>query len=200
MPGVATGLAYTPTGGEIIFVEAADYPGKGNLTLTGQIGQVMKESAQAALSLVKTRAADLGFDAEQMQKRDIHMHVPAGSVHKDGPSAGVAMFTALASLLTQKTVRGDIALTGEITLRGLVLPVGGIKEKVLAAKRAGIKEVILPDRNEKDMPDLPPAIRKELKFHFVKKVDEVFDKVFEDKLPRRKGSKSKSRKKTTRRK
>ncbi len=195
-PGVATGLAYTPTGGEIIFVEAAAYPGKGNLTLTGQIGQVMKESAQAALSLVKTRAADLGFDAEQMQKRDIHLHVPAGAVQKDGPSAGIAMFTALTSLFSQKTVRPDVALTGEVTLRGLVLPVGGIKEKALAAKRAGIKEIILPDRNEKDMPDVPPAARKELEFHFVSKVDEVLDIAFGKKSGRGKGrkrSKSKSK-------
>jgi len=173
MPGVATGLAYTPAGGEIIFVEAAAYPGKGTLTLTGQIGDVMRESVQAAYSLVKSRAEQLGIDAGQLTKRDIHVHVPAGAVPKDGPSAGVAMFTALASLLTDRPIRADVAMTGEITLRGLVLPVGGVKEKVLAAKRAGIKTVILPQRNRKDLPEVPADAKRQLKFRFAETVDDV---------------------------
>ncbi len=172
-PGVATGLAYTPTGGEIIFVEAAAYPGKGALTLTGQMGDVMRESAQAALSFVKTEADKLAIDAESLGKRDIHVHVPAGAVPKDGPSAGVAMVTALASLLTGKSVRRDVAMTGEVTLRGLVLPIGGVKEKVLAAKRAGIETVILPDRNRKDLTDVPDDAKEQLQFQFVKNVKQV---------------------------
>ncbi|MCE5326371.1 MAG: endopeptidase La [Planctomycetaceae bacterium] len=173
VPGVATGLAYTPTGGEIIFIEAAGYPGKGNLTLTGQIGDVMKESAQAAMSLIKSRAADLHLLPTSLSDTDIHVHVPAGAVPKDGPSAGVAMFTALASLLMAKPVRHDVAMTGEITLRGLVLPIGGVKEKVLAAKRAGINTIILPERNRKDLVDVPPDAQKDLKFIFAKTVDDV---------------------------
>ena len=173
VPGVATGLAYTPTGGEIIFVEAAAYPGKGMMTLTGQIGDVMRESAQAAFSLIKSSAKSLKLDMESLARTDIHVHVPAGGVPKDGPSAGVAMFTALTSLLTGRPVRPGVAMTGEITLRGLVLPVGGVKEKVLAAKRAGIRTVILPERNRKDIVDVPEDVRKELKFEFVKKVDQV---------------------------
>ncbi|MCE5279823.1 MAG: endopeptidase La [Planctomycetaceae bacterium] len=173
VPGVATGLAYTPTGGEIIFIEAAGYPGKGNLTLTGQIGDVMKESAQAALSLIKSRAADLHVPPASLAETDIHVHVPAGAVPKDGPSAGVAMFTALASLLMNKPVRHDVAMTGEITLRGLVLPIGGVKEKVLAAKRAGISVIVLPERNHKDLVDVPADAQKDLKFVFVKTVDDV---------------------------
>lgn len=174
-PGVATGLAYTPTGGEIIFIEAAAYSGKGNMTLTGQIGDVMKESTQAALSLIKSRARKMGVNMDELAKTDIHVHVPAGAVPKDGPSAGVAMFTALTSLLENKPVRSDVAMTGEITLRGLVLPIGGVKEKVLAAKRAGIKAVILPERNRKDLEDVPPEARKALEFHFARNVDEVID-------------------------
>ncbi len=175
MPGVATGLAYTPTGGEIIFIEATAYDGKGLLTLTGQIGDVMKESVQAAFSLVKSRMEGLPITPGQLAKTDIHVHVPAGAVPKDGPSAGTAMFTALTSLLMKRPVRADVAMTGEITLRGLVLPVGGIKEKVLAAKRAGIQGVILPQRNQKDLVDRPPDARKELKFHFVRNVDDVLE-------------------------
>jgi len=173
-PGVATGLAFTPTGGEIIFVEATAYPGKGNLTLTGQIGDVMKESAITAFSLLKSRATIYGLDPEAIGKQDVHVHVPAGAVPKDGPSAGVAMATALASLLTGKTVRPDVAMTGEITLRGLVLPIGGVKEKVLAAKSAGIRTVVLPARNKKDLPDVPPEAKKDMQFIFAKQIDEVF--------------------------
>src|SRR3974390_3421319 len=150
VPGVATGLAWTPVGGDILFVEATRIPGDGRLILTGQLGEVMKESAQAALSLVKARASGLGLDPAMFAKSDIHIHVPAGAIPKDGPSAGVAMFTALVSLLTNRTVRSDTAMTGEISLRGLVLPVGGIKEKVVAAPRAGLAAVILPARNRKD--------------------------------------------------
>ncbi len=168
-PGVATGLAYTPAGGEIIFIEASAYPGKGNMTLTGQIGDVMKESAQAALSLIKSRMPE----NKVLSKQDIHVHVPAGAIPKDGPSAGVAMFTALTSLITGKAVQPDVAMTGEITLRGLVLPVGGIKEKVLAAKRAGVKTVVLPKRNKKDLVDIPAEVQKGMKFKFVNNVDQV---------------------------
>jgi ATP-dependent Lon protease len=171
--GVATGMAYTPFGGEILFIEASRMAGKGGITLTGQIGDVMKESAQAAFTLIRSRAEELGVDAEELAKSDIHIHVPAGAVPKDGPSAGVAMVTALASLLTNTPARHDVAMTGEITLRGLVLPIGGVKEKTLAAKRAGIKEVILPKRNEKDLPEVPEEVRKALKWHFVETVDEA---------------------------
>ncbi len=173
VPGVATGMAYTPVGGEILFIEAARYPGKGNITLTGQIGDVMKESATAAFSLVRSRTKELGIDPKLLAESDIHIHIPAGAVPKDGPSAGVAMFTSLASLLMNRPVRHDVAMTGEITLRGLVLPIGGLKEKTLAAKRAGIKEVIVPKRNEKDMPEIPDEVKQTVKFTFVENVDEV---------------------------
>ena len=143
-PGVVTGLAYTPTGGEILHIEATRYPGKGNVTLTGQIGEVMKESVQAALSLVRSRDGAIGAKPEDFRDNDIHVHVPAGAVPKDGPSAGVAMFTALASLFSNTPVRADVAMTGEVTLRGLVLPIGGLKEKSLAAMRAGISTVLIP--------------------------------------------------------
>ena len=173
VPGVATGMAYTPVGGEILFIEATRMPGKGNITLTGQIGDVMKESATAAFSLIRSRAEQLGIDPKLLAESDIHIHVPAGAIPKDGPSAGTAMFTALASLLMNRAARPDVAMTGEITLRGLVLPIGGLKEKTLAAKRAGIKQVIVPKRNEKDLPDLPDEVRNTLKFHFVSNIDEV---------------------------
>ena len=172
-PGVATGLAYTPSGGEILFIEVAGYPGTGALTLTGHLGEVMKESTRAALSLIKSRCEMLHLDAKKLNKTDIHVHVPAGAIPKDGPSAGVAMFTAMTSFLTRRVVRWDVAMTGEVTLRGLVLPIGGIKEKVLAAKRAGIKTVVLPKRNEKDLADVPAEARRGLKFEFVRNVDEV---------------------------
>ena len=174
-PGVATGLAWTQAGGDILFVEATKMPGRRTLTLTGQLGEVMKESAGAALSYIRSKAAQLGIEEDFYEKNDLHVHVPAGAIPKDGPSAGVTMMTALTSLLTDRPVRGDLAMTGEITLRGLVLPVGGIKEKVLAAKRAGIGTIILPKKNEKDLEDIPPHLKKGLKFHFVERMDEVFD-------------------------
>jgi len=178
IPGVATGLAWTPTGGDILFIEASAMVGKGALILTGQLGDVMKESARAAMSWVRTHVEDLGITGD-FEKTDIHLHVPAGGVSKDGPSAGVAITTALVSLLTGRRVRGDVAMTGEITLRGTVLPVGGIKEKVLAAHRAGIKRVVLPERNSKDIIDIPDTVRKELEISFVKKIDEALELTLE---------------------
>ena len=172
-PGVVTGLAYTPVGGEVLHIEATKYPGKGNVLLTGQIGNVMKESAQAALSLVRSREGEIGVKPEDFRDMDIHVHVPAGAVPKDGPSAGVAMFTALASLFSNTPVRSDVAMTGEITLRGLVLPIGGLKEKSLAALRAGISTVIFPKLNEKDLVDVPEEAKQKLKFVPVETVDEV---------------------------
>jgi ATP-dependent Lon protease len=179
IPGVATGLAWTPVGGDILFIEATRIPGRGGLILTGQLGEVMKESAQAALSLVKGKAAGLGLDPKMFENSDIHIHVPAGAIPKDGPSAGVAMFTALVSLLTNRTVRNDTAMTGEISLRGLVLPVGGIKEKVVAAARAGLEMVILPERNRKDYEDIPEAARNKLRFIWAERVEEVIDAALE---------------------
>ncbi|MFT3788094.1 MAG: endopeptidase La [Tepidisphaeraceae bacterium] len=173
IPGIATGLAYTPVGGEILFIEATRMPGKGGVILTGQIGEVMKESATAAFSLIKSRAEQMKIDPKLLAESDVHIHVPAGAVPKDGPSAGVAMFTALASLFLNKPVRPSVAMTGEITLRGLVLPIGGLKEKTLAAKSAGITDVIIPRRNAKDMPELPDEVRTKLKFHQVDTVDEA---------------------------
>ena len=173
MPGVATGLAWTPVGGDILFIEATRVPGHGKLILTGQLGDVMKESVQAALSIVKNRAALFGIDPERFEKSDIHVHVPAGAIPKDGPSAGVAMFMALTSLMTERQVRSDTAMTGEISLRGLVLPVGGIKEKVVAAARAGLKRVMLPARNRKDFDDIPEDARKQLEFVWLERVDEA---------------------------
>jgi ATP-dependent Lon protease len=172
-PGVATGLAWTPTGGDILFIEATRMKGRKGFSLTGQLGEVMKESAQAALSYVRVKAKALKIPENFFDGSDIHIHVPAGAIPKDGPSAGVTMFTAITSLLTGRPVRSDVAMTGEITLRGLVLPVGGIKEKVLAAKRSGITAVILPKRNEKDLEEVSEQVRKEMKFHFVQKMDEV---------------------------
>jgi ATP-dependent Lon protease len=179
IPGVATGLAWTPVGGDILFIEATRIPGKGGLILTGQLGEVMKESAQAALSLVKGKAASLGLDPKLFDSSDIHIHVPAGAIPKDGPSAGVAMFTALVSLLTGRTVKSDTAMTGEISLRGLVLPVGGIKEKVVAAARAGLAAVILPARNRKDYEDIPEAARNALRFQWAERVEEVIEAALE---------------------
>ena len=173
IPGVATGLAWTPVGGDILFVEAARTPGDGRLILTGQLGDVMKESAQAALSLVKARAGPLGIAPEQLQKSDLHIHVPAGATPKDGPSAGITMFVALASLLTGQPVRSDVAMTGEISLRGLVLPIGGVKEKVLAAQRAGIKTVMLPARNQRDLEDIPADVRAQLGFVWMEDVGDA---------------------------
>jgi ATP-dependent Lon protease len=173
VPGVATGLAWTPVGGDILFIEAARMPGSGKLILTGHLGEVMKESAQAALSLVKARAAELGIEPDRLEKSDLHLHVPAGATPKDGPSAGIAMFVALASLLTRRPVRSDVAMTGEISLRGLVLPVGGIKEKVLAALRAGIRTVLLPERNRKEFDEIPAEAREKLEFVWIERVDDA---------------------------
>jgi len=173
VPGVATGLAWTPVGGDILFIEASRIPGSGKLILTGQLGDVMKESAQAALSLVKSHARELGLNAEIFEKNDIHVHVPAGAIPKDGPSAGVAMFTALYSAFSERVVQNDVAMTGEISLRGLVLPVGGIKEKVIAASRAGIKTVLLPARNQRDYEEIPEAVRNQLRFIWLEKVDDA---------------------------
>jgi len=166
-PGVATGLAWTPVGGDILFIEATRVPGSGKLILTGQLGDVMKESAQAALTLAKM------FVGDSLDKSDLHVHVPAGATPKDGPSAGVAMFLALVSLLAGKPVRSDVAMTGEISLRGLVLPIGGVKEKVLAALRAGIKTVMLPKRNEKDLEDVPASAREKLQFVWLENVEDA---------------------------
>ena len=171
--GVATGLAWTSTGGDLLFVEATRMPGKGALVLTGQLGDVMKESAQAALSYVRTHAADLGIDEGFFKDHDIHVHVPAGAIPKDGPSAGVALLAALVSMLTGKRVRGDVAMTGEITLRGSVLPIGGLKEKILAAHRAELARVVLPERNRKDMVEIPEEIRNDLEFVFISRMEDL---------------------------
>jgi ATP-dependent Lon protease len=182
VPGVATGLAWTPVGGDILFIEATRVPGNGKLILTGQLGDVMKESAQAALSIVKNRAVLLGIDPERFEKSDIHVHVPAGAIPKDGPSAGVAMFMALTSLMTDRTIRSDTAMTGEISLRGLVLPVGGIKEKVIAAAAAGLKRVMLPARNKRDYDDIPEEVRRELEFVWLERVEEAVAAALEKKV------------------
>jgi ATP-dependent Lon protease len=173
VPGVATGLAWTPVGGDILFIEAARSPGGGKLILTGQLGEVMRESAQAALTLVKAQAASLHIEAGLIEKSDIHVHVPAGATPKDGPSAGVAMFMALASLLTGRTIRSDTAMTGEISLRGLVLPVGGIKEKVVAAAGAGLKRVMLPARNRRDYDEIPEEVRSSMEFIWLERVEDA---------------------------
>ncbi|MBN1314170.1 MAG: endopeptidase La [Anaerolineales bacterium] len=175
IPGVATGLAWTPTGGTIIFVEASQMPGNKGFTLTGQLGDVMKESAQAALTYVRSKASNWGLEEDHFAKKDIHIHVPSGSTPKDGPSAGITMATALASLVTGRLVRPDVGMTGEITLRGQVMPIGGVKEKILAAHRAGLKHVILPKRNENDLDDVPEEIRKMINFSLVDRVDEVIE-------------------------
>ena len=179
IPGVATGLAWTPVGGDILFIEASRTPGRGSLILTGQLGEVMRESVQAALTLVKSRATRLGIDPTIFEKSDIHVHVPAGATPKDGPSAGVAMFTALTSLLTDRTVRSDTAMTGEISLRGLVLPVGGIKEKVVAAAAAGLTRVMLPARNRRDFDEIPLGARNKLEFIWLERVDDAIAAVLE---------------------
>jgi ATP-dependent Lon protease len=180
--GVAIGLVWTPVGGDIVFIEATKMPGKGNLILTGKLGEVMKESAQAALSYIRSKAEELGIEAKVFLENDIHIHVPSGAIPKDGPSAGVTIATALASLLTDTPVRSDLAMTGEITLRGKVLPVGGIREKVLAAHRVGLKKVILPKRNEVDLAEVAENVRKDLEFEFVESVDEVLQLALPQKL------------------
>lgn len=178
-PGVVTGLAYTPNGGDILFIESTRMSGKKGLTLTGSLGDVMKESAQTALSLVRSRAKNLGIEENFFEDSDLHIHVPAGAIPKDGPSAGITIATSLASLLTGRPVRPDVAMTGEITLRGTVLPIGGVKEKVLAARRAGIETVLLPHRNEKDLEDIPESVRGEMKIVFVEKLEDVLELVLE---------------------
>jgi ATP-dependent Lon protease len=173
-PGVAIGLAWTPAGGDVLFIEASRMAGSGTVYRTGQLGDVMKESVTAALSFVRSRAGALGLDAGNfLENVDLHVHVPAGATPKDGPSAGVTMYTALVSLLTGHPVRPDVAMTGEITLRGNVLQIGGLKEKLLAAHRAGIKRVIIPERNVKDLIDVPDEVKKEMEIHSVKRMDEV---------------------------
>ena len=185
VPGVAVGLAWTPAGGDILFIEATRMKGSKTLTLTGQLGDVMKESAQAALSWARSHANDLGIRADYWETSDIHVHVPAGAIPKDGPSAGVTMVTALVSMMTQRPLRPNLAMTGEVTLSGRVLPVGGIKEKVLAAKRAGVTTVILPKRNEKHLiEDVPPAAREGMTFHLVDSVTQVLDLALEGPIPR----------------
>jgi ATP-dependent Lon protease len=181
-PGVATGLAWTSVGGEILFIEATRMHGTGKLQLTGQLGDVMKESAQAALSYVRTNAEKLGIPKDFLEKSDIHIHIPAGAMPKDGPSAGVTMFTALVSMLTGVRVRHDVGMTGEITLRGRVLPIGGLKEKVLAAHRAGIKRIIVPERNKADLDEVPAEVKNDLEFIFASKMDQVLEAALEDKL------------------
>jgi ATP-dependent Lon protease len=175
IPGVATGLAWTPVGGDILFIESSRTSGNGKLILTGQLGDVMKESAQAALSLLKTRAGAMGIEVDLFSNNDIHVHVPAGATPKDGPSAGVAMFVSLTSLMTGRAVPPTTAMTGEISLRGLVLPVGGIREKVIAAARAGIDTVLLPARNQRDYDDIPPSARDRLRFVWLETIDDAIE-------------------------
>lgn len=188
-PGVATGLAWTPSGGDILFIEATKMPGKKNLILTGHLGDVMKESARAALSYIQSKVDNLGIESSFFDKHDIHIHVPAGAIPKDGPSAGITIATALFSLIKNTPVRSDIAMTGEVTLRGRVLPIGGVKEKVLAAKRAGLHHVILPKQNEKNIEDVPEKAREEMTFHFVERLDDVFQLAFDQKPATKKSRK-----------
>jgi ATP-dependent Lon protease len=173
VPGVATGLAVTGTGGDVLFVEAASMPGAGRLVLTGQLGDVMKESARIALTYVKSHAPDLGIDPHALDGREVHVHVPAGAIPKDGPSAGVTMVTAIASLLSNRPVKSTVGMTGEVTLQGRVLPVGGLKQKVLAAHAAGLTEVVIPERNAPDLDDVPREVRDQMTFHIVGTVAEV---------------------------
>ena len=182
VPGVATGMAWTPTGGDILFIEATMMPGKGNLILTGKLGDVMKESAKAALSYIRSNSDQFNIDSDIFEKYDIHVHVPAGAIPKDGPSAGITLLSALASLLTGRRVSGEMAMTGEVTLRGQILPVGGIKEKILAAKRAGIKEILLPEKNRKDLEDIPEKIIKDLDLRFISQIDEALELALEKKI------------------
>jgi ATP-dependent Lon protease len=173
VPGVATGLAVTGVGGDVLFVEAASMPGKGGLVLTGQLGDVMKESARIALTYVKSHASELGIDERALDGRELHVHVPAGAIPKDGPSAGITMVTAIASLLTGRPVKSTVGMTGEVTLQGRVLPIGGLKQKVLAAHAAGLTEVIVPERNQPDLDDVPSEVRDQMQFHIVETVDQV---------------------------
>jgi ATP-dependent Lon protease len=194
LPGVATALAWTPAGGDIMFIEATQMPGNRGFQLTGQLGEVMQESARAALSYVRSKAKDLSLPVDFFDKHDIHIHVPAGAQPKDGPSAGVTMATALASLISGRAVRADVGMTGEITLRGKVLPIGGVKEKVLAAHRAGLKTVILPKRNEKDLDEVPEEVRNQIQFVFADQVDDVLAEALEkDKKDGKKPARSNAR-------
>jgi ATP-dependent Lon protease len=179
VPGVATGLAVTGAGGDVLFVEATAMQGKPGLTLTGQLGDVMKESAQIALSYVRGHADDLGIDANAFDDRSFHVHVPAGAIPKDGPSAGVTMVTALSSLLSGRPVRHTVGMTGEVTLQGRVLPIGGLKQKVLAAHAAGLTDVVVPERNRGDLDDVPEDVREAMTFHFAMTIDEVLDAALE---------------------
>jgi ATP-dependent Lon protease len=176
--GVTTGLAWTPVGGDIMFIETTTMPGSGKLVLTGQLGDVMKESAQAAVSFLRSRSGELGLQDDYFAKHDVHVHVPAGATPKDGPSAGIALATSLASLLTNTKVDSNLAMTGEITLTGQVLPIGGLKEKVLGAKRAGITKIVLPKRNEADLDDVPKEVRDTMTFVPVEEISEVFEQAF----------------------
>jgi ATP-dependent Lon protease len=180
VPGVAVGLAWTPTGGDVLFIEATRMPGSKGFVLTGSLGEVMRESAQAALSYVRAHAKDYGILERFFEQNDIHIHVPAGAVPKDGPSAGITIVTALISLLTDRPARPDVGMTGEITLRGRVLPVGGIKEKALAAHRVGLRTVILPKRNEKDLEDIPEDVRQALQFVLVETIDQALQVALRD--------------------
>jgi ATP-dependent Lon protease len=179
VPGVATGLAVTGAGGDVLFVEATSMPGKPGLTLTGQLGDVMKESAQIALSYVRGHAEELSIDPAQFEERSFHVHVPAGAIPKDGPSAGVTMVTALTSLLSGRPVRHTVGMTGEVTLQGRVLPIGGLKQKVLAAHAAGLTDVVLPERNRGDLDDVPEEVREQMKFHMAMTIDEVLNAALE---------------------
>ena len=179
MPGVATGLSVTDAGGDVLFIEATAMPGKDDLVLTGQLGDVMKESARIALSFVRSRAEELGIDEDAFADRQFHVHVPAGAIPKDGPSAGITMTTAFASLLSGRPVKHDVGMTGEITLQGRVLPIGGLKQKVLAAHAAGLAEVILPERNRGDLEDVPEDVREQMRFHPVMTIDEVLEHALE---------------------
>jgi ATP-dependent Lon protease len=183
-PGVATGLAWTPTGGEILFIEASGMPGKGTLTLTGLLGESMRESAQAALSYLRSHAQAMGLDASKIVKTDLHIHVPAGAVPKDGPSAGVAISAALMSLFRRRAIHQNLAMTGEVTLTGRVLPVGGVREKVLAARRAGITKILIPRHNEKDLVELPPEVKADVTFHSIDTLDDVVEHLFPTTKPR----------------
>jgi ATP-dependent Lon protease len=179
VPGVATGLAVTGAGGDVLFVEATGMPGKPGLTLTGQLGDVMKESAQIALSYVRGHASELSIDTTQFEDRSFHVHVPAGAIPKDGPSAGVTMVTALTSLLSGRPVKHTVGMTGEVTLQGRVLPIGGVKQKVLAAHAAGLTDVVLPERNRGDLDDVPEEVRDAMSFHFAMTIDEVLAQTLE---------------------
>src|SRR5207248_899873 len=180
VPGVSTGLAWTPTGGEILFIEATGMPGKGGLTLTGLLGESMRESAHAAMSYLRSHAKHLSLDSSKFARTDVHVHVPAGAVPKDGPSAGVAIAAALMSLFRRQAIHQNLAMTGEVTLTGRILPVGGVREKILAARRAGITTVLIPRHNEKDLVELPAEVKSDMTFHSIDTLDDVVPRLFPD--------------------